>query len=462
MGKKAAKTKKERVLTWPGKLAGKIKSGSWRTRVVVLAGLAVLAVAARLTVFNSTGRQIEYETTAVQKGTLVKSVSASGTITSGNNTAVTTKASGVVKSVAVINGDKVVKGQKIAEIAADEYAQERQTAAWVKYLEATETVKDAKTAKVTADIAMWEDRQAILDAEEEVRDINLGDHTLTERTVAEKSLEEARLEFAASEVKYTNATADIANAQAKVSSAWRDYQENSAVITAPVAGTISDLSLAAGLVLAASSATSNTSGATIVSAQTVGKITNPGGQLLATVNLTEIDIIAVKANQKVTLEIDAYGEKSFTGKVLAINTSGSVSSGVTSYPVTILLDPVTVDIYPNMAVSAQIIIEMKTDVVLVPAAAVNTVDGAATVKVLRDGQPVSVVVEVGSSNDAQTEIIAGISEGDEVVTAVISPDENTEGNETSSPFSGVRRSSSDGSSDRSTGGNLPVGGPMGF
>lgn len=409
--------------------------------------------------------QVQYQTAIAEKGTLINSISGSGSITSGNNTNVNTKVSGVVNKVYVTNGDKVTKGQKIADITLDDYAQERQTAAWVSYLEATEGVKDADKLRVTADIQMWNARQTLLDAETNYKDMVAGawnhttnkEFTYNEKAVVTKTFEEAKKSFSAYESKYINSGADISYSYAKVSSALRNYQENSATVISPASGTISDLMLAPGIILSANSATSNTSGATIVSSQIIGKISNPNGQLIATTSLTEIDIIKVKANQKVSLTLDAYPDNTFTGKVLAVNTNGSVSSGVTSYPVTILLDPVSIDIYPNMAVNAQIITNIKTDVILVPSTAIIITNNQSTVQIMKDKKPMTVDVEVGSSNDSQTEIISGINEGDEVITSTISATSTsqTSTSNTTSPFSGLGRTG--GSTTRTIQGGPPGG-----
>ncbi len=439
---------------------------TWKLKIIFL----VIIAGACFTVWQINSRaknnQITYETSKAEKGTLITSISASGSINSGNSTNITTKVSGVVKEVYATNGDIVVKNQEIAEISLDDYALERQTASWVKYLEATEAVKDAEKAKETADIQMWKDRQAIFDAEEEQKSKNLDGinpdtdkkYTISEQTIVDKTVVEAHKAFTASEKKYLNAEEDIANAQVKVASALRDYQENSAKIVAPCSGTISDLMLVNGLPLSANSATSNTSGATIISPQTIGKISISEAQLTASVSLTEIDVVNVKANQKVTLTLDAFADKTFTGRVLAVNTTGTVSSGVTTYPVTILLDSVSADIYPNMAVNAQIITNIKTDVILVPQSAVTTANEESTVQVKKNGKISTVQVEVGLANDSQTEIKSGIKEGEEVVTSVISS-ENQEDNTSASPFSGIGRSS--GSSNRNSN-RIIQGGPPGF
>jgi multidrug efflux pump subunit AcrA (membrane-fusion protein) len=115
--------------------------------------------------------------------------------------------------------------------------------------------------------------------------------------------------------------------------------------------------------------------------------------------------------------MDAFPDNTLTGTVLAVNTSGSVSSNVTSYSVSVLLDNTDLDIYTNMAVSATIIISAKDDVIMVPSTAVKTVNGVSTVSILKDKVATKVTVETGDSNDTQTEIKSGINEGDVVITS---------------------------------------------
>lgn len=441
---------------------------SLKRKIIALVIIIGIGFLAKQLIFNTDKNKISYETTKAEKGTLVTSISGSGTITSGNNSNINTKVSGVVNTVYITNGDTVNKGDKIAEVTLDDYAQERQTAAWVKYLEAVEAVKDVEKAKATADLQMWRDREAILDTEEDIDYKNKNpinpdtgkNYTLGEKTIIDKTLDEAQKAYAASEAKYKDADADITNAQAKVAAALRDYQENSATIIAPSTGVISNLTLAQGSVIEASSTTSNTSGATIISAQTIGKISNPDGQLIATVNLSEIDVVNVKANQKATLTLDAYSDKSFTGRVLSVNTGGNVSSGVTTYPVTVILDPVTVDIYPNMAVNATIITAVKPNVIMVPTTAITTANGQSTVQV-KNGDKIAITnIEIGSANDTNTEIVSGIKEGDEVITATTDSTDNSQSSDTTSPFSGAGRSNSGSGNNNNF--RIQVGGQGGF
>lgn len=433
------------------------KSLSWKKKIIFLVVLVGVAVSLKLFVFNDSSDEVTYETATVTKGTLTTSVSGSGSITSVNSTDISSKVSGTVTAVYVSNGDTVTKGQQIATVDLDEYALERQSSAWANYLDAQEAVKTAQKNKSIADIDMWTARQAILDAEDAIEDKNSSsinpdtneEYTLTERTVIDKNLEKARLAFSEAEAKYKNADAEIKNAQTAVTSALRDYQINSATIVAPAAGTVTNLNLAVGMAISSTSSSNSSASENSISAvasQAFGKIADPDGSLLATVSLSETDVINVKANQNVILTFDAYEDQTFTGKVLAVDTDGSSSSGVTSYDVTIILDSLDVAVYSNMVVTADIITDVQTDVLMLPTTAIQTVGEQTYVQTLQDGVLTNVTVEIGSANDSYTVITSGLSEGGQVITSVITAsstsDEDDSDSSETSPFSGLSTSSS--------------------
>jgi multidrug efflux pump subunit AcrA (membrane-fusion protein) len=147
---------------------------------------------------------------------------------------------------------------------------------------------------------------------------------------------------------------------------------------------------------------------------------------------------------------------------LAVDTTGSVSSGVTTYPVTILLDKTSVNIYPNMAVTATIITNIKTDVVLIPSTAITTENNKSVVYILKNNKASSVEVTIGDADDSQTEITKGLSVGDAVITNYISASDPSQNN-TTSAFSTTSRSSfSKSSSSKNSGGGMMGGPPGGF
>lgn len=240
----------------------------------------------------------------------------------------------------------------------------------------------------------------------------------TDQQKADPNYIEENAEWLQAEADYNNQAGVIRQAEAALSSAWLSYQQVSSTITVPIAGTISNLSLTPGLTISASTNTSSTTNTSNSNAsQTLGTITLAGGLPQALVNLSEIDITKAKIGQKATLTLDAFADKTFTGKISAINTNGSVSSGVTSYPVTITFDSSIDSLYPNMAVNATIITNVKDNIILVPSSAVQTANGQSSVQVMKNGKVMPVQVEIGEANDTQVEIVSGISEGDTIVTS---------------------------------------------
>ncbi len=436
-----SKSKKERFINIIGGLLNN------RKRVAVFLVLLLIVGFAGWKVLGNKQQEPQYQTAQVEKGTLVVSISASGTISSANSIDVTTKAGGTVTQVYVEDGDTVTKGQKLAEIDLDDEAKERQAASWVSYLNALEGIKTAEAEKITADIEMWEERQAIFNAIDDIDYKNNNstnpdtgeEYSDSERIIIDKTLEEAQKTFAALELKYKNADADIVYAKTKIASSLSSYQQLSSTIAAPASGKLTNFSLSPGVYIQSSSTTSSETGAVTISSQKIGVIKSPEGRLQATINLSEIDVIKVKPGQKSTLTIDAYPDKTFTGSVLSVDTSGKVSSGVTTYTIIILLDSTTIDIYPNMAVNANIILDSKSDILLVPLNAIQSQNGQATVRVMQNGQVENIPIKTGLSSDTQTEIVSGIAEGDEIITNIITPTAPSSGSQTTgtSPFGGA-------------------------
>jgi macrolide-specific efflux system membrane fusion protein len=159
------------------------------------------------------------------------------------------------------------------------------------------------------------------------------------------------------------------------------------------------------------------------------------GNLLASFNISEVDVPRVKQGQKTTIILDSISDKTFTGEVVSVDRIGTVTNGVTNYPVVIQFSTQSEDILPNMSATANIIIETKTDVLVVPnAAIVSSSNNQNSVRVLKDGKEVSIPVEIGVSSDTLTEVVSGLNEGDEVITGTLTSGASRTKGQTS-PFS---------------------------
>ncbi len=131
-------------------------------------------------------------------------------------------------------------------------------------------------------------------------------------------------------------------------------------ITAPISGKIIQKKSKAGDTL--DNTNSNTTMAIIADLSS----------LKFTISIDELDITKIKVGQEVQITADAMEGKSYTGYVSNVSIVGSSSNGVTSYPVEVTLNMENVEgLIPGMNVNANIIIESKTDVLMVPVAAVN-------------------------------------------------------------------------------------------
>jgi HlyD family secretion protein len=233
----------------------------------------------------------------------------------------------------------------------------------------------------------------------------------------------------AAEAKFKNQQNVIDQAQISVNSAYLSYQETSPIIYAPISGTVTGFSYQVGSVITAQSNSSGTS-----ASQKIASIKTKASPTM-TVNMTQIDVPKIKIGNKVTVTLDAFSGKTFTGKVISIDSVGAVSSGVTTYPTVILLDTDSADILTNMTGQANIITDVKDEALLVPVSAIKTqTDGTSSVQIMKNGVPTTVTVEAGVSSDTQTEILSGVSEGDTIVTSTVSTGAKTTSS-TSSPFS---------------------------
>lgn len=360
------------------------------------------------------------QTGVVQKGTLVVSLSASGEVTAANSATVDTSATGVVKKIHVQNGQKVKAGDPIIELDLDQDSQQRYLQAVASYQGSKNSLASAQTSLYTLQASMFSANQKLIN-DAVARELATDDPTYIQQNAT----------WLASEAAYNNQKNVISAAQSSLSSAYLSYKASSPVIYAPISGTVSGLSLTVGSVISSQSSNSNAA-----SSQKIASVITAANPKI-TLNLTQIDAPKVKIGDRATVTLDAFSDKTYTGKVVSIDTLGSVSSGVATYPTVIQLDTQNPEMYPNMTAQANIILSSKDNVLLVPTSAVQTLNGQTTVQVMRNGTAETVNVETGAQSDTQTEIIAGLSEGDTIITSVITTGTATSG--TTSVFSGLNR-----------------------
>jgi len=192
----------------------------------------------------------------------------------------------------------------------------------------------------------------------------------------------------------------VAAAQAKVAAAQAIVNE--ARVTAPFAGTITDVYAQTG---------------SLVSANTNAFRIQDLSQYLIDVSVSEVDIASVQIGNAATITFDAISDKTYTGKVTAIASTGTSSSGAVNYNVTVTIDNPDSTIKAGMSASVDIVVKQLAGVLVVPNAALTTLNNERVVYVLQNNMPVAVPVTLGVVSDTTSQVVSGnLKAGDLIIT----------------------------------------------
>jgi multidrug efflux pump subunit AcrA (membrane-fusion protein) len=391
-------------------LKSRLQKMKWRFGALLVIGIGVIAYLGYIKLRPKAAAADQYETAQVQKGTLVVSVAATGQVATTNSAQVTTTATGVISKLFAANGQTVASGAPIAQLDLDEAGKLRYSQALATYQSAVNSLDSARNRLNTLQSSLFTTNQKLIN-DAVARNLSTSDPTY----IVQNS------EWLASENEYKNQQKVILVAQTSLNNSSLALRQASRVIYSPISGTLNGLALQVGSVITTGSESTK-----------LANVITPALPML-NFNLTEVDVAKVQVGQKATIVFDAYPEKTFTGKVVSVDTVGTVSSSVTSYPVALVLDTTTAEIFPNMAAAVNIIIQTKPNVLVVPNSAISTQNGQTVVQIMRNLKPEYVTVQTSLASDTQTEIISGLSEGETIVTATISS-APAASNTTSSPF----------------------------
>lgn len=141
-------------------------------------------------------------------------------------------------------------------------------------------------------------------------------------------------------------------------------------------------------------------------------------QFLIDLPLDETDVVNVAAGQRVEVLVDALPDVVVTGVVERVAFTPVRIGQLVTYTVRIRLDPTDAPIRTGMSVTANIIIDQRPEVLLVPNRFIRIdplTQNAFVVVRQPDGRLVETLVLLGRRNDVESEIVSGLSEGDTVV-----------------------------------------------
>ena len=139
-------------------------------------------------------------------------------------------------------------------------------------------------------------------------------------------------------------------------------------------------------------------------------------QLEVQVEVSELDINSILVGQEAVLTLDAVPGQTFVGRVTNVGYLGSVSQGVVTYFVTVVVDNPDPALKPGMTAAVSIVTNRVEDALLVPNRAIRVNGSQRTVTVLFEGQQIEAPVTLGLSNETMSVVLEGaLREGDVVV-----------------------------------------------
>ena len=300
--------------------------------------------------------QQQIKTVAVQRGDVKTEVSATGALSAVRSIEISSKVTGRITEMRVEENQHVQAGEVLA------------------VLDSRALQQTLEQLRVKMDVAQANYKRA-----EEL--VEIGGYSIQQLDTARENYEVAR-------TNYESKLADLG-----------DY-----TITTPISGIVIGKPLEEGQTVVQG----------ISAAQVMMKIADLT-EMQIEADVDETDSGKVKVGQNVTFTIDTYSGKTFTGTVTKISNQSTTTNNVIYYTVYVAVHPTNYDLKPDMTARLVINTNERHNVLYLPNEAVKVVNGQATVQVLEKGKQVTKNVTTGLSGEMSTEIVDGLSEGDEVV-----------------------------------------------
>lgn len=368
------------------------------------------------------------ETVVAGKRAFASTVAAIGAVKPqiGAEVRVGSRVSGRVRRLRANIGDRVRKGDIIAEIETADFdalvAQRRaELDLATARLAALDTMSPHEIARAGSDVARFE-ATAKLAAEEAERQQGL----LRERVSSKAEADAAQERSAVAQAQLVSArraldlargghgehrkqaVAEIARARAALESSVVD--RSFTVITSPIDGVIASVSTQEGETVAA-----GLNAPTFVTVLDLRRL-----QVNAYVD--EVDIGKVAVGQRATFTVDAYPARDFEGRVDAIYPSATIQDNVVKYVTALtIMNDSTALLRPDMTTSVRIQLAQRT-VLALPTRAIGRSSGQSVVYVPSRGRVETRPVRVGWRDGPWAEILDGVREGERVLLDPPPPD----------------------------------------
>lgn len=352
-----------------------------------------------------------------ERGDIARSVVATGKIEPLSKVEVKSKASGIVKQVLVDYGDWVKQGQILAELDKEEL-RARVREARANHLAAQASQQAFQAAyernQVEAkgpDLPFLKSSMARAGQlhEEGLISVALLEDAEKNYQLALNQQMAALGNVAVTHAEVARAWAQVAQAQAALERAEENLRNST--IVSPMDGLVLSRDIEVGD--AVSSILVLGSQATLI--MTLGDVS----EVFVRGKVDEADIGQVYLQQPARITVESFPDKKFEGAVTKISPMGVEKDNVTTFEVRISLNNPGGELKANMSANAEIILEEKHDVLLIPESAVvydkerNTSVEIPDPKA--DNGRRELAVKLGISNGVKTEVLEGLQENQQVI-----------------------------------------------
>ncbi|MFG0241241.1 MAG: efflux RND transporter periplasmic adaptor subunit [Phycisphaerales bacterium JB054] len=347
---------------------------------------------------------------SVGRSTVTRSVSAPGLVEPRTKVEISAQVSARIVALPFEEGDVVRAGEVVVRLDSEDLTARLEAA------KARLKAQEARFRGSEADLAV-----ALSDFGRKRELHDTGD-------ISDVAYEQSENRYNQAVASVEMATADVEIARAQIIEAERNLAN--AVISSPIDGVITTLNAEVGELVV------------------VGTLNNAGSIILEIADLSDMLLMArvdesnvaeVRASQEATVYVNAYRDEPFFGAVERVGLERRRwTDGTYYYEAEIKLqDNPDRPLLSGLSATAEITVQELRDVLVVPSRAVldrridelprDTVDGAegivdkrktfaSVVYIIEEGKAKAVPVSVGPSDLAETVILAGIDEGDRVIT----------------------------------------------
>ncbi len=346
-----------------------------KRRAIAVTAIALLALAAvgggivwrrRQKAAQSTAT-VSYRPVPVSRGTLSRSISATGNLSAAGQIDIYPGKSGIVDAVMVEEGCEVREGDALVRLAQDQ----------IDVQQAKSNVRQRE-----------EELRSAQDLLGKIRDLHgRGAATDKELKSAETSVVQTQDNLQAARLKLDSLVTDSGDG----------------LIRSPIDGVVTAVKAVVGGSVSPSAA--------------VVTMVDPRNVVLK-VTVDENDIGVVQVGQRADITLDAVDGLSLVGTVSAVGKVGETKSGIVVFNVDIGIEDPDPSARPGMSAEAEITVERVDNALIVPVSALDGRMGRYTVQVRNtDGGIELRSVEVGMKTTTAAEIISGLSAGEAVVVA---------------------------------------------